>query len=84
MGLLVAFVAGCVVGAKAGGQDFTDVKQSVQSIRESQEFRDLVSAVRSHGGQTLRRIADMVDNAVSEGRPADDLVDRVRHLVARD
>ena len=41
MGILIAFAAGYVFGARAGSQDFDDVVQALQAIRESEEFHDL-------------------------------------------
>ena len=86
MGLLVAFAAGCFVGAKAGSQDFGDVAGSLRAVRDSEEFHDLVVAFRSHAGQTLRRLADMVEKTgAGANRNGDsDLVERVRSLVGRD
>ncbi|HEY1279102.1 MAG TPA: hypothetical protein VGF22_05465 [Acidimicrobiales bacterium] len=84
MSVVLAFAAGCVVGAKAGAQDFRDVTQSLNAIRQSEEFHDLLAALRSHAGQTLRHLADVLEQ---NDRPAaltnDDLVARVRHIVGR-
>ena len=80
--MLVAFAAGCVVGARAGTQDFRDVTQSLNAIRRSQEFHDLVTALRSHAGQTLRHLADVIeDRNAGAAVSTDDLVERVRHIV---
>ena len=83
MSVVVAFAVGCAVGARAGTQDFRDVTQSLNAIRQSQEFRDLVAALRSHASQTLRHLADVLDDA--RARPAavsdQDLVERVRRIV---
>ena len=88
MGLLVAFAAGCFVGARAGGDDFGDVVESLRAVRDSKEFHDLVAAFRSHASQTLRRLADVVEKTGSDanasGGSGDDLVERVRSLVGRD
>jgi hypothetical protein len=84
MGLLMAFAVGCVVGARAGSEDFSDVVQSVHAIRESEEFRDLVTALRSHASQTLRSLADMVDKPGTDAISTQDLVERVTRLVGRD
>jgi hypothetical protein len=84
MTVLLAFAAGCVVGAKAGAQDFRDVTRSLNAIRQSEEFHDLVAALRSHAGQTLRHLADALEQQSGPAVvPADDLVDRVRHIVGR-
>jgi hypothetical protein len=80
----VALVVGYVIGAQAGSKDLDQVVKSLKALRETEEFGDVVSAVRSHVGHTLRELATIVDG---EGEPAaetGDLVDRVRHLFARD
>jgi hypothetical protein len=84
MGLLVAFAAGCLVGARAGSEDFGDVVGSLRAVRDSQEFHDLVAAFRSHAGQTLRKLADMVEKPGAEADGDQDLIERVRSLVGRD
>ena len=38
MGILLAFAAGYVLGARGGSEDFDDVVQAVQAIRQSEEF----------------------------------------------
>ena len=84
MTVVLAFAAGCVVGAKAGAQDFRDVTRSLNAIRQSDEFHDLLTALRSHAGQTLRHLADALEQ--NDGPAAlsnDDLVTRVRHIVGR-
>jgi hypothetical protein len=80
----VALVVGYVIGAQAGSKDLDQVVRSMKALRETEEFADVVSAVRSHVGHTLRELATMVDG---EGEPTaenGDLVDKVRHLFARD
>ena len=83
MGVFVALAIGYFVGARAGSKDLDEVGQALKALSASEEFADVVSAVRSHVGHTLRELAGIV-----EGRPDDaesaDLVDRVRHLFARD
>jgi hypothetical protein len=85
MGLLVAFAAGCFLGARAVREDLGDVKRSLQAVRASDEFHDLVAAMRSHAGQTLRHLADSLEGTgldTDEMTP-EDLVARVRHLMGR-
>jgi hypothetical protein len=79
----VALIVGYVIGAQAGSKDLDQVVSSLKALRETDEFADVVSAVRTHVGHTLRELASVVDG---EGEPAaetGDLVDKVRHLVAR-
>ena len=84
MTVVLAFAAGCVVGARAGAQDFRDVTRSLNAIRQSEEFHDLLAALRAHASQTLRHLADTIEQR--NGPTAvtnDDLVERVRQIVGR-
>jgi hypothetical protein len=84
MTVVLAFAAGCVVGAKAGAHDFRDVTRSLNAIRQSEEFHDLLAALRSHAGQTLHHLADALEQKDGPAAVADDdLVARVRHIVGR-
>src|ERR1700730_11473174 len=98
MRMVLALVVGYIIGAAAGSKDVDRIVRSVKSVRESEEYADLVSAVRVHAAHTLRELAAMVDGS---GRPsgedgntdeaghldeigeAGDLVDRVKQLFAR-
>ena len=61
MGVFVGLAVGYVVGAKTGSKDLDQVVKSLRALRESDEFADVVSAVRSHVGHTLREVANMLD-----------------------
>ena len=79
---LVDFVAGWALGAKTGNQGFDDVIATAKGIFESKEFRDFVSAARSHVAYSLQELSDLL--AVDDREPpGEDLVDFVRALVAR-
>jgi hypothetical protein len=84
MGMIVAFAAGWVMGARAGSEDYSDVVQSLRAIRESEEFHQLLSALRVHAGQTLRRMADVLDSAGVSELGDGDIVARVRYIVGRE
>jgi hypothetical protein len=84
MGFLLVFAAGYVMGARAGGESLDDVIDALQAIRESDEFHDLVAAMRAHAADSLRGLATMVENGrdPTPGRTApSDLVDRVKLIV---
>jgi hypothetical protein len=83
MGVFVALAVGYFVGARAGSKDLDQVTQALKALSASEEFADVVSAVRSHVGHTLRELAVMIEGAPDEPN-ANDLVDRVRHLFARE
>ena len=89
MGILLAFAAGYVLGARAGSEEFDDVVQALQAIRQSEEFNDLVRSLRSHAAHTLRELATLLDrvgtaDGTSSSVTTQDLVDRVRSLVGRE
>ena len=84
MGLLLVFAAGYVMGARAGGESLDDVIDAVHAIRESDEFHDLVSALRTHAADSLRGLATMMENgreAPGARSTPSDLLDRVKLIV---
>jgi hypothetical protein len=84
MGLLLVFAAGYVMGAHAGGESLDEVIDAVHAIRESDEFHDLVSALRSHAADSLRGLATVLEKGrePTDGRTApSDLLDRVKLIV---
>ena len=84
MGLLLVFAAGYVMGARAGEESLDEVIDAVHAIRKSDEFRDLVSALRTHAADSLRGLATMMEKGrdASDGRAApSDLLDRDTLLV---
>jgi len=86
MGMLLVFAVGYVMGARAGSESLDEVVDAVHAIRESEEFHDLVSALRSHAAHSLRGLATMLEN---NRQPTDqvssttDLLERVRVIVGR-
>ena len=57
---------------------------AVHAIRESDEFHDLVKALRTHAADSLRGLATMLENGrpTTDGRRApSDLLDRVKLIV---
>jgi hypothetical protein len=92
MGYFIAMIIGYVIGARAGSKDLDQLARSVQALRETEEFGDVVAAARSHVGHTLRELASVVDGRVgvepafrarADGRSEGDLVDRVHHIFDR-
>ena len=82
MGVFIALAVGYVVGARAGSKDLDEVGKALKALSASEEFADVVSAVRSHLGHTLRELAGMVEGAPKQLETGD-LVERVRHLFPR-
>jgi hypothetical protein len=83
MSILAALVAGFVIGTKAGGEEWDQVRQSLVALYGSEEFADVVTATRAQVAKTLRVVAQMVDAEPEEVHDTD-VVARVRHLIARD
>jgi hypothetical protein len=81
MGLLLFFAAGYVMGARAGGESLDEVIDAVHAIRESDEFHDLLSALRTHAADSLRGLATTLEKgrepSDSRATPSD-LLDRVK------
>ncbi len=85
MGMLLVFAAGYVMGSRAGSESLDEVIDAVHAIRESEEFHDLVKALRTHAAHSLRGLATMLE---SDRQPTDqvsstDLLERVRVIVGR-
>jgi hypothetical protein len=87
VGILAALAIGYFIGAKTGSKDLDQLTKSLKALAESDEFADVVAALRSHAGHTLRNLGDKIDGG---GDPhvvsadAGDLVDTVRSLFGRD
>jgi hypothetical protein len=82
MGVFVALAVGYVIGARTGSKDLDQVTQALKALSASEEFADVVAAVRSHVSHTLREVAGMIEGKPSELETGD-LVERVRHLFPR-
>lgn len=58
MGTLFGFIVGYVVGAKGGSERFDEVLQAFRAVRDSEEFRALLQALRLHASDTARDLGD--------------------------
>jgi hypothetical protein len=82
MEILVAFAVGYFIGARAGSEGFDDVVNSFQAVRESDEFKGLVAALRSHASHTLLELSSIVGGDTKVPiKSVNDVVTRVRNLV---
>jgi hypothetical protein len=77
----VVLAVGYVIGAKTRGQDLDRLTNSIKALYATDEFADVVSAVRSQLGNTLRDLAAIVDGQDDLPDSSDDIVAKVRHLV---
>jgi hypothetical protein len=80
MQILLSFLIGYVVGAKAGGDQFDEVVESAKAVAESEEFRSLLMTLRAHASATLHALGDLLDEAPAEAT-GDTVVVRVRHMM---
>ena len=86
MGLLLVFAVGYVMGSRAAGETLEEVVDAANSIRESDEFKGLLIAVRAHAAHSLRGLATIVDRSgepPAEPEAPIDLLERVRLIVGR-
>jgi hypothetical protein len=85
MGLVLFFAAGYVMGSRAGSESLDEVIDAVHAIRRSEEFHDLVRAVRTHAAHSLRELAATLEKGREQSREvsssSSDLLDRVRVIV---
>ena len=56
MGLVLAFIVGYVIGAWDGSDALDEVIDAAKAVAASQEFDDLVRALRSHAGHVLQEV----------------------------
>ncbi len=81
MGILLAFAVGWVVGARGGRQGFDEVVEAVHAVRESEEFKALLEAAKSHAGHVLNEIAAQLQGDADEPVGVDDVLARVRSMM---
>lgn len=81
MKLALGLVVGYLIGSKMLDGDYGDVTRALRAVGQSDELRDVIHTVRVHAGQTLRDVADLLENP--GGRRDEDLVERVTDLQAR-
>ena len=60
MGTLFGFAVGYILGARAGENGYDEVVRSVRAIRQSEEFRGFVSAMKEHGRHIVREVSGRV------------------------
>jgi hypothetical protein len=83
MGVVAGLAVGWWVGSRAGRGHVDEIVRSLKALAGTDEFADVVWAVRAQVGHTLRELADVVEGARPAVAPAGtDLVDQVRDLFA--
>jgi hypothetical protein len=81
MKVIAALAAGYLIGTRTGGKDMDQLGRSLKALCGTEEFGEVVSAVRAQAGSTLREIASVIDGERSFPDAGVDLVSTVRHLV---
>jgi hypothetical protein len=80
---LVEFAVGWALGSKSGESHFDEVIETAKEVVHSQEVADLLHALRSHVGYSLKELGGLVMGDEAEPKAGDDLLDIVRLLVQR-
>ncbi len=83
MGLVLAFIAGYVIGARDGSEALDEVIDAAKAVAGSQEFEDLVRALRSHAGHVLQEVGRRIDPSSGEPITVSTLIERARDIVQR-
>ncbi len=83
MGLVLAFLAGYVIGARDGADALDEVIDAAKAVASSQEFEDLVRALRAHAGHVLQEVGRRIDPSSSEEISMSSILGRARDIVQR-
>lgn len=83
MGLVLAFIAGYVIGARDGSEALDEVIDAAKAVASSQEFEDLVRALRAHAGHVLQEVGRRIDPSSGEPITVTTLIERARDIVQR-
>ena len=78
MDSLFVFLAGYALGAKAGTKGYEELVRSANAVRQSEEFKGMLRALRSHVSYTLREAADLLGQP--EPLALGDVLERARRL----
>ena len=83
MGLVLAFIAGYIVGARDGSDALDEVIDAAKAVAASQEFEDLIRALRAHAGHLLQEVGRRIDPASGEQTSVTTILERARDIVQR-
>jgi hypothetical protein len=83
VGLVLAFIAGYVIGARDGSEALDEVIDAAKAVASSQEFEDLVRALRAHAGHVLQEVGRRIDPSSGEPINVTTLIERARDIVQR-
>ena len=83
MGLVLAFIAGYVIGARDGSEALDEVIDAAKALAASQEFDDLVRALRAHAGHVLQEVGRRIDPSSGEETSVNSILSQARDIVQR-
>jgi len=83
MGLVLAFIAGYIVGDRDGSDTLDEVIDAAKAVATSQEFEDLIRALRAHAGHLLQEVGQRIDPASGEQTSMTTILERARDIVQR-
>jgi hypothetical protein len=83
VGLVLAFIAGYVIGARDGSDALDEVIDAAKAVAGSQEFEDLVRALRAHAGHVLQEVGRRIDPSSGEPISMSTIIGRARDIVQR-
>jgi len=82
MQILLSFLIGYFVGAKAGSSQFDEVVESARAVAESEEFHSLILTLRTHAAATLHSLGDLLEGPPDE-ETGDSVIARVQRMMAQ-
>lgn len=80
MQILLSFLIGYFVGAKAGSAQFDEVVESAKAVAESEEFHSLLLSLRTHAAATLHSLGDLLE-AAPDDTSDDSVIARVQRMM---
>lgn len=84
MGIVFAFIVGYAVGAQAGQHGLEQLVASARAVRDSEEFKAFLSALRSHASFTLHDLSIRVADDTDARLALEDLFGRFKEWIAPD
>jgi hypothetical protein len=78
--ILLSFLIGYFVGAKAGSAQFDEVVESAKAVAESEEFHSLLLSLRTHAAATLHSLGDLLE-ADAADTSGDTVIARVQRMM---
>jgi hypothetical protein len=80
MQILLSFLIGYFVGAKAGDNQLDEVVEAARAVADSDEFHSLLLSLRAHAAATLHSLGDLLEDTEAP-TASDSVVARVRRMM---